>query len=194
MERLKQQMAFILELDKMKEILRRNVVTVSRRRENDGEHSFHIAVMAMTLREYAPPGTDIFKAVKMCLLHDIVEIDSGDVYCYDQQGQKGKHEREEAAAERIFGMLPPEQGEEYVKLWREFDAMETPEAQFAACMDRLQPMLLNLNTEGHSWKLGDVHKADVLKRNAVARHMHPDIMAFIEESIEKAVEKGYIKP
>ena len=151
-DRLKKQLDFFLELDKMRNLYRQTYVLHENRRENDAEHSWHIAVTALLLSEYANKDIDINKVVKMLLIHDVVEIDAGDTYCYDADGNTTKAEREEKAARRIFGLLPDDQKKEYYSLWREFEDSHTNEAIFAVVMDRIQPLMLNYTKGGISWQ------------------------------------------
>ena len=157
--------AFAIELDQMKHIIRQNYVCDGSRRENDAEHSWHTAIMAYLFQDYAPPGTDIGKAMAMMLAHDLVEIYAGDTYCYDEAGNMGKYERELAAANRLYGLLPEEQGKEWMALWQEFEARETPEAIYAATLDRIQPAILNFEAQGRSWKEHGIHSGQLLERN-----------------------------
>lgn len=154
-KRLTQQISFILEIDQLKQIYRQNLILDGSRRENDAEHSWHLAMMAVVLQEYASEPVDLSRVLQMVLLHDIVEIDAGDTFCYDVQAGLDKHEREQKAAKRIFGLLPSDQGEELKNLWLEFEAGESPEARFAAVLDRLQPFLNNYHTEGGTWRIQD---------------------------------------
>ena len=151
-ERFQQQIAFLLELDKLKNIYRQTLVLHEDRAENDAEHSFHLAIMACILAEHANEPVDVLHVMKMVLVHDIVEIDAGDTYCYDAAGNATKAQREQLAAQRLFGLLPEGQREEYRGLWVEFEEQKTPEARFAAVMDRIQPLLLNLSRNGLSWQ------------------------------------------
>ena len=147
-DRLRKQLSFILELDKMKNLYRQTYVLHEDRKENDAEHSWHLALMTFLLAEYANYQVDVTKVMKMVLIHDVVEIDAGDTYCYDAEGNKSKAEREEKASRRIFGMLPEDQYNEFYELWREFEDSHTKEARFAAVLDRLQPLLLNYTRSG----------------------------------------------
>ena len=149
--RLDQQLKFTAEIDKMTGILRRTMLIDGSRRENDAEHSWHIAVMALLFSEYAIEPVDVARAIKMCVVHDLIEIYAGDTFAYDPVGNKDKEQREQAAADKLFAMLPQEQGQEIRSLWEEFDEMKTPDAKYAACMDRLQPFLHNTLTQGHTW-------------------------------------------
>ncbi|OJU14358.1 MAG: hypothetical protein BGN88_05630, partial [Clostridiales bacterium 43-6] len=151
-EKLQKQMEFLTEADKMKTIFRQTLVMDKSRRENDAEHSWHFALMALTLAEYAASDeVDINRVLKMALLHDLIEIYAGDTFAYDSTGNTDKEAREQAAADKLFALLPPEQAKEFRSLWEEFDEMETPDALYAASIDRLQPLLSNFNTEGHTW-------------------------------------------
>jgi putative hydrolases of HD superfamily len=190
--RLHQQIQFILEIDRLKHILRQTLLTDSSRRENSAEHSWHLAMMAFVLAEYAPPGTDLLQAIKMLLIHDIVEIDAGDVSCYDVQGNLDKAEREQQAANRIFGLLPPDQASELRTLWDEFEMRTTPTAQFAAALDRIQPILHNRQTQGHSWQIHNVKQPQVMQRVAPVETGAPELWAYIQQIIDECIEAGYL--
>lgn len=164
--RLEKQFDFILELDKEKFIGRQTYLTGAVRKENDAEHAWHMALMAILLSEYANGEIDILKTVTMILLHDVVEIDAGDTYAYDEEGKKTQAEREEAAAKRIYSLLPKEQADKYYRLWREFEERSTPEAKFARTMDNLQPLMLNHATDGKSWQERGIDVSQVYQRNA----------------------------
>lgn len=164
--RLEQQFDFILEMDKEKFIGRQTYLTGAVRKENDAEHAWHMALMAILLSEYANEEIDILKTVTMILLHDVVEIDAGDTYAYDEEGKKTQAEREEAAAKRIYGMLPKEQADRYYRLWREFEERSTPEAKFARAMDNIQPLMLNHATDGRAWQERGIDVSQVYGRNA----------------------------
>ena len=163
-ERLEKQLSFILEIDKVKQIFRQTYLADGERKENDAEHSWHIALMAILLKEYANEEVDILHVVTMLLIHDLVEIDAGDTYAYDREGEKTKREREVAAAKRLFGMLPKDQGEYFRDLWEEFEAWETPEAKFAHVMDNCQPLFLNDASDGKSWREHGVKKSQIYRR------------------------------
>lgn len=193
-DRLDRQLRFLVEADKMKNVLRQTLLTDKSRRENDAEHSWHLALMALLLYEYAEDGVDLFRVLRMALVHDLIEIYAGDTFAYDVEGNKGKAEREAEAADRVFGMLPPEQGAELRALWEEFDAMETPDSRYAAAIDRLQPFLNNSVTDGYTWKLHGVHKEQVLARMGMVRQAAPALWPFVERVIADAMEKGYILP
>ena len=192
-DRLKKQIDFFLELDKMKNLYRQTYVLHEDRKENDAEHSWHIAVTALLLSEYANKEIDINKTVKMLLIHDVVEIDAGDTYCYDADGNSTKAEREEKAAQRIFGLLPDDQKKEYYSLWREFEDSATNEARFAAVMDRIQPLLMNYTKEGISWKEHGIAKEQVLGRNADYFSESDELAAFIKSVLDDAENKGWLK-
>ncbi len=191
--RLNQQLQFIIEIDKLKNVLRQTLLVNSSRRENSGEHSWHLAIMTMILAEYATEGTDIFRAMKMTLIHDLVEIDAGDTFCYDVEGNESKAERELKAATRIFGLLPEEQGKELRSLWDEFEARVTPTSKFAVALDRIQPFLHNRETEGGTWKIHNINRNQVLKRNAPVEEGTPELWDFMLEEIDNCVKKGYLK-
>lgn len=193
-ERLSKQLAFIVEIDKLKQILRQSVVTGSVRNENDAEHSWHLAVMAILLSEYASTKEiDILHVVKMVLIHDLVEIDAGDTFCYDAKGYEDKAQREQKAADRLFNLLPSDQASEIMELWREFEDLTTPEARFAACLDRIQPLLLNYHTNGHTWKKPGVTSQMVYQRNAVVEENAPELYDYVKEIIESSINKGYLQ-
>jgi putative hydrolase of HD superfamily len=191
--RLKQQLQFIIEIDKLKNVLRQTLLIDGSRRENSGEHSWHLAMMTMILAEYAPAETDLFRAMKMTLIHDLVEIDAGDTFCYDLQGNVSKAERELQAATRIFGILPEEQGKELRLIWDEFEARETATAKFAAALDRIQPFLHNQQTLGGTWKIHDINRNQVMKRMAAVEEGTPELWNYILEEIETCIAKGYLK-
>ena len=193
MERLRQQINFVMEIDKLKHIYRQNLVADGSRRENDVEHSWHLAVMALLLQEYTVEPVDITKVMKMVLLHDLVEIDAGDTFCYDAQAGLDKREREEAAADRLYGLLPPDQEEELRALWEEFEARETPEAKFAACLDRLQPLLNNYHTNGGTWRIHDVSNTQVRKRMEPVGESSPTLAAYMEALVEDAIAQGILR-
>lgn len=192
-ERLKKQLDFMLELDKMKNIYRQTYVLHEDRKENDAEHSWHLAILAFMLEEYAAEPIDTLKVIKMVLLHDVVEIDACDTYLYDEEGYKSKAEREEKAAQRIFGLLPDDQRDEYYALWREFEDDITYESRFASILDRMQPLLLNYTKGGIAWKEHGVHKEQVLSRNQPYFDASHELAEVIESVIEDAAAKGWLK-
>ena len=195
MERLDMQLKFTAEIDKMTSVLRRTMLLDKSRRENDAEHSWHIAVMALLFEEYASEPVDIGHAIKMCVVHDLIEIYAGDTFAYDVEGNKSKAEREEKAADRLFALLPEEQGAYIRALWEEFDRMETADSKYAACLDRLQPFFHNTLTEGHTWvESGTTNRAAVEKRMSIVKKFMPSVYPWVEKNIDNAVEKGWLKP
>lgn len=192
--RLNQQIEFIIEIDRLKQVLRQTLLIDASRRENSAEHSWHLAVMAVTLAEYAPPEVDIFHTIKMLLIHDLVEIDAGDTFCYDVKGNINKAQREAEAASRLFGFLPEAQGKELYLLWEEFEAAETPSAKFAVSLDRIQPLLHNQQTDGGTWLIHGITKYQVMKRIAPVETGAPELWPFVLKLIEDCVQLGYIKP
>ncbi len=192
-ERLKKQIEFILEVDKIKNIFRMTKIHDGSRRENDAEHSWHLTLMAFLLSEYSKADNiDVLKVMKMCIVHDIVEIDAGDTFCYDTVGSMDKLEREQKAADRIFALLPEDQGMELRELWEEFDAMETPEAKYAAALDRLQPVLLNYLNNGGTWQEHNITKKQVIQRNGRIEEGAPELWEFASDLIDEAVSKGLL--
>ena len=194
MSRLEQQIAFLLELDKAKTIIRRSYLTDGSRLENDAEHMWHLAMFVLVLAEHAGEPIDVTKVLKMVLVHDIVEIDAGDVFVYDEEARRGKEAAERAAAERLYGLLPPDQGAELRGLWDEFEAKETPEARFAGAVDRLQPLLLNLTTKGRSWREHGITADRVLDLNARIGLGSPTLWTHAEVLLHQAVDDGVLAP
>jgi putative hydrolase of HD superfamily len=193
-ERLAQQLTFISEVDRLKSILRKTVLMDSSRQENSAEHSWHIALMALLLAEHADRGSlDLFKVVRMLLIHDIVEVDAGDTFCYDEQAAAEKEAKERAAAERLFGLLPEDQCGELRELWAEFEARETAEARFANAVDRMQPVLLNLASEGHAWRQHGVEKKQVLERNRIIGEASELLWSHLAEEIDGAAAQGWLR-
>lgn len=193
-ERLKKQLDFILQADAEKEIERRTLISSGKRFENDSEHAWHMALMAILLSEYANEKIDVLKTVTMILIHDIVEIDAGDTYCYDYELGKSQREREVKAANRIYALLPDDQGKKLRALWDEFEANETPEAHFAHAMDCLQPTMLNDATNGEMWKKNGIKLSQVLKRNEYTEKGSKTLWDYqLNELILKNVEKGNLK-
>lgn len=190
-EDFNKKMQFLMIADQMKGIYRQTILMDKSRRETDAEHSWHIALMAMVLSDYAPMGTDINRVIKMVLVHDLVEIYAGDTFCYDYKASQDKEMREMEAANRLFSIIPD--GEEYKKLWIEFDEKETPDALFAAALDCLQPFMNNFITDGHTWRRGGVTLQKVQKRMAVIEKGLPAAWELVQKIIEDSVEKGYIK-
>lgn len=192
-ERLKKQMEFVLELDKLKHVMRQSYVADGSRRENDTEHSWHLALMAMLLSEYANEKVDMLHVIKMVLIHDAVEIDAGDTYAYDAAGNATKRQREVAAAERIFNILPEDQAEEMRNLWEEFEACDTPEAKFANALDRVQPLMLNDITGGRAWREHDIAASQVLERNKKTRDGSEELWGYVKDIIDKNEGLGNLR-
>jgi putative hydrolase of HD superfamily len=192
-DRLRQQIEFVLEIDKLKQIERRTLLTDRSRQENSAEHSWHLATMALLLTEYGEPDIDLMRTFKMIVVHDIVEIDAGDTFCYDEQANDDKSEREERAAERLFNLLPNDQAAELRALWNEFEERRTPEARYAAALDRLQPLLQNFATSGASWRQHGVVRSQVLERNRVIGDSAPRLWQHAERLIDEAVENGFLE-
>ena len=192
-QRLEVQIGFILEIDRLKTISRRTYLTDKSRFENSAEHSWHIAIMAMVLADYAnAPNIDLLRVIKMLLIHDLVEIDAGDTFVYDSDAGADKQDRELAAAERIFNLLPKDQSVHFRDLWDEFEERKTPEAKFAAALDRLQPLLHNLYTRGKSWQEHGVRKGQVVAINHQMADGAKDLWDFAAEWLEKAAAQGYL--
>ncbi len=192
--RLQRQVRFVVEIDKLKQVLRQTFTIAKSRQENSAEHSWHIALMAILLSEYAnSTKLDVFRVVKMLLIHDLVEIDAGDTFCYDDIARRDQHERELQAAERIFNLAPKDQAKKLVILWEEFEACKTPDSRFANAIDRLQPLLNNYYTEGKGWIKHNIKKHQVLDRNCIIRKEAPKLWDFVKKLIEDAVQKGFLK-
>ena len=192
MNRFEEQLAFILEIDKEKNILRQTHLSGNGRRENDAEHAWHMAVMAWLLKEYANEPVDIAKTMMMILIHDIVEIDAGDTYAYDKAMKETQAEREKAAAERLFGLLPKDQGEELKALFEEFEAGSTPEARFAKTMDNFQPLLLNDSNDGGDWVAHGVARSQIMERNEPTGKGSAFIRAYVDQIVDRHVAAGHI--
>lgn len=187
-------MQFIVEIDKLKQVLRRTITINDDRNENSAEHSWHVSAMAVLLSEYAAAsGLDLLRTVKMLLVHDLVEIDAGDTYCYDEEAGKDKQAREAQAACRIFAMLPGDQRDEISSLWEEFEAGLTPEAGFANALDRLQALLLNFHTNGRTWAKHGVTSRQVLKRVGPIESISPRLWEYARSLIREAVARGMLK-
>ncbi len=193
MERLEQQFTFLREIDKEKMIGRQTYLTDAVRKENDAEHAWHMAIMTLLLSEYANEEIDVLRTISMLLIHDIVEIDAGDTYAYDMEAKKTQRQREERAAERIFGMLPSDQREKMRTLWEEFEACETKEAKFARSMDNIQPMMLNAATDGKAWEEHEVRLSQILKRNQRTKEGSEMLWKYAKENfIDPNIEKKRI--
>lgn len=195
MEKLKKQMEFLMEIDKLKNIFRQTLIADKSRNENDAEHSWHMAMYATILEEYAPENTDILKVIKMALVHDIIEIYAGDTFLYDEEMTKSKEKREKEAAEKIYSILPTEQGKEIKSLWEEFEQKQTKEAIFCATLDRIQPIILNYLTQGSTWKKHNVKREMVLNKGyLIFEKADERLKQFVLDIINESVEKGYLLP
>ncbi|OOQ77913.1 HD domain-containing protein [Vibrio parahaemolyticus] len=194
MDRLEKQLALLIELDKLKSVLRRTrVKSAEGRLENSGEHSWHVALMAVLMEEHANAPVDICRVMKMLLIHDVVEIDAGDTFVYDTATSKEQAEKEIKAAERLFGMLPTDQGQELLALWQEFEAAQSDDAKYAKALDRLIPMLLNYHNNGQSWKENSVTREQALTINKRIEFGSVTLWDKAKELIEEATEKGWLK-
>jgi putative hydrolases of HD superfamily len=191
-ERLRQQLEFLVEIDKAKSIFRQSYVTDGSRKENDAEHMWHLALFVLVLAEHAGEPIDVLRVLKMVVIHDIVEIDAGDVFVYDDAARVRKAAAEAEAAERLYGLLPADQGAEYRALWEEFEAKATPEARFAGAVDRLQPVLLNLTTKGRSWAEHGITSDRVLALNARIGDGSPALWDHARGLLEAARSDGYL--
>lgn len=193
-ERLDKQMDFIREIDKEKFITRMTKLTDGKRRENDAEHAWHMAIMTILLSEYANEEIDVLRTVTMLLIHDLVEIDAGDTYAYDEEAKKTQEVREKKAADRIYNLLPEDQAKKLYDIWLEFEAKETPEAKFARAMDNLQPMMLTASTGGFDWKDRGVRAEQVMKRNEITPEGSKELWDYAYENfIRPNIESGNLQ-
>lgn len=192
MDRFLQQLNFIVEIDKVKEIFRQTYLSHGKRKENDAEHSWHLALMACLLKEYANEEVDLARVIPMVLMHDLVEIDAGDTYAFDTAGAATQHEREAKAADRVFGLLPEDQCAWARELWEEFEAYESAEAKFAHMLDNFQPMLLNDASDGKSWSEHQVKKSWIYKRNARTGQGSEKVWEHMQGIIQKHIEAGHV--
>ena len=191
--RFKKQIQFILEVDKLKHVLRQTILMDRSRRENSAEHSWHIALLVPVLAEYSKDtDIDLFHVMKMLVIHDLVEIDAGDTYCYDDGGREDQTQREAIAADRIFGLLPADQATKYQALWDEFEKRESPESRFANAMDRVQPFLHNYFTNGQTWQANNINSRQVHERMRPVKDGAPDLWDYVNRLIEDAVKKGIL--
>ncbi|QFG23496.1 HD family hydrolase [Actinomadura sp. WMMB 499] len=190
--RLAGQIAFIVEVDRLKTVLRRSVLIADDRRENDAEHSWHLALMAAVLAEYADEPIDVGRTLRLVLLHDLVEIYAGDTFLYDAEGEATQEAREREAADRLFALLPGDQETDFRALWDEFEERRTPEARFAKAMDRLQPLLLNYNNKGGTWRTPGVTDADVRRRKSVIGDASADLWAYAQRLIDEGARSGWV--
>lgn len=192
-ERLEQQIRFIIEVDKVKNIFRQTYLADANRKENDAEHSWHLALSAVLLKEHMKEDVDLLKVIIMVLIHDLVEIDAGDTYAYDPEGAKTKRARELKSADRIFGILPEDQGSYFRKLWDEFDEYESADAKFAHLLDNFQPFLLNDASNGLSWTEHGVHRSQVCKRNEKVPETSEIVWNKMLEVMDKHIAEGHLK-
>lgn len=192
-ERLEQQIRFIIEVDKVKNIFRQTYLADGKRKENDAEHSWHLALSAVLLKEHMKEEVDLTKVMVMVLIHDLVEIDAGDTYAYDKEGAKTKRDREVKAAERIFSILPQDQAQYFRKLWDEFEEYRTPDAKFAHLLDNFQPLLLNDASDGKSWTEHGVHKSQVCRRNERIPETSEIIWEKMQEIMDRHIGRGHLK-
>lgn len=188
-ERLRRQLEFILEIDCLKGVLRQSYLIDNDRHENSAEHSWHLAVAAMVLAEHAKERIDVSKVIRLVLVHDLVEIDAGDTFIYDDAGNVGKAEREQKAANRLFGVLSEEQGQTFMALWREFEDRQTPDAKFAFALDRLMPILHNVFTQGRSWKEHGIRQEQALAKNRPIEDGSPVLWQAVESLITQTLAK-----
>ena len=191
-DRFQKQLAFLVEIDRLKNVYRQNVLMDSSRHENDAEHSWHLAMAGIVLSEYAPH-IDLLRAIKMTLVHDLVEIDAGDTFAYDEAGHKSKEKRERLAAERIFAILPEKTGCQLCALWEEFDQGKSAEAEFANALDRMIPFLHNMHSQGYTWRQHDVRRTQVQERMEPVLRVFPQMRVYIEEKMDEAVKNGWLK-
>ena len=191
---LARRLRFALEADRLKAVLRRTRLVDGSRHENSAEHSWHIALLAVLLADTAPPGVDHARVVRMLLVHDLVEVDAGDTFCYDADANLGREAREQAAARRLFGILPAAQARELAGLWEEFEAGESADARFAAALDRFQPLLLNYHGGGGSWLEHGVTRAQVMRRMDPIREGAPALWPVVVDVVERACRAGWIAP
>jgi putative hydrolase of HD superfamily len=189
---LTRRIAFLLEADKLKTILRRTPLADNSRLENSAEHSWHLALAAMTLAPYAPPGTDLMHAVRLVVIHDLVEIDAGDTFAYATEGHDTKEARERQAAQRLFGLLPADEAAQFTALWEEFEAQATPSSRYANALDRLQPLLLNFASGGGSWASHGVRRGQVMERMLPVHDWLPHAWPHVLDVIDRACAAGLI--
>jgi putative hydrolases of HD superfamily len=195
MQRLEQQMTFVAEAGLLKGVLRQTMLTRPARRENSAEHSWHLALMALALGDHAPPGTDLGRVTAMLLIHDLVEVDAGDLFVYASAADQARQEAaERAAADRIFGLLPADQAASARALWDEFEERRTPEARFARALDRLQPMLANIQADGGTWREHGITADQVLAKVTLIEDGSPELGRYARDLIERAVNDGILAP
>ncbi|MEW2574959.1 HD domain-containing protein [Streptomyces syringium] len=191
-DRLRRQIDFIIEVDRLKNVFRQSPLLATQRKENDAEHSWHLALMALVLAEYADEPIDVGRVLALVVLHDLVEIYAGDTFTYDAAATADQELREQQAAERLFALLPPDQGSRFRSLWDEFEARHTPEARFAKAMDRLQPLLLNYGNRGGTWRTPGVTEDDVLSRKSVIEDASADLWRYAQSLIRAGAANGWL--
>jgi putative hydrolase of HD superfamily len=191
-DRLGAQLAFLVEIDRLKTVLRRSPLIAENRRENSAEHSWHLAMLVLVLSEYAEPPVDTAKVVKLVLVHDLIEIYAGDTFVYDTSAVSDQREREQQAADQLFPLLPPDQATEFRALWDEFEARVTPESRFAGAVDRVQPLLLNHHNEGGTWRTPGVTAARVRRRMAQVADAAPVLGDYCDQVIADAIRRGWL--
>lgn len=189
---LDQKLKFLAELDKLKQVMRVNLLQDGSRRENTAEHSWHMSLMVILLAEYAAEPIDVLKAVKMALIHDVVEIDAGDTYAFDAEAHNDKEDREQRAAERLFGLLPEPESSEFRILWEEYEALRTPESRFVQAMDRLSPFMQHMGNQGKTWREKKMTKKLLMTRMQTIYDYCPNLASFMEDSINAALAKGWL--
>lgn len=191
--RFKKQIEFILEVDKLKKVMRQTILMDRSRRENSAEHSWHIALLTFLLSEYSKdPDVDLLHVMKMLVVHDLVEIDAGDTYCYDDKGREDQARREKNAADRIFGLLPADQSEAFRALWDEFEEKQTPESRFANALDRVQPFFHNYYTDGQTWQENNINSRQVHERMRPVKDGAPELWDYVNTLIADAVKTGIL--
>jgi len=188
-----QTIQFLMEIDKLKNVERHTKVLTNQRRENSAEHSWHFALAAMSMAPFAGPDVNINRVIQMALIHDIVEIDAGDVMVYDLAARAAVHDQEVLAAQRLFGILPEPQRTHFTQLWLEYEASETADARFALLLDRIMPMLMNLHNGGQSWVENDIALEQVLKRSQFIAEVHPELWSHLRQHLVDAQNKGWLK-
>lgn len=192
--KLKKQIEFLVEIDKMKNVFRKTVLIDKSRRENDAEHSWHFAMLAMVLSEYSSEKVDVNKVIRIALVHDLVEVYAGDTFAYDDEAKKDKEKREREAAEKLFGILDSEQGKYLRSLWDEFEQKESIEAKYANVCDRFQPLIHNYLTDGFTWKEGNVRSSQVLERMDIIRETAPELWKVVTGIVDESVKTGILLP
>jgi putative hydrolase of HD superfamily len=190
--RFEQQIRFIVEIDRLKSVLRRTLLTDGSRRENSAEHSWHVALMASILSEHAQPEVDVQRVIEMLLVHDLVEIDAGDTFAYDAAGNADRAARERAAADRLFQLLPPDQNHRFRQLWEEFEEGRTPESRYAIALDRMQPLLQNVHSQGGAWRSHGVTREQILMRMQPIEDLSAELWVYVVRLIDEVWAAGHV--